>query len=111
MVMHKIYSTWIYVSDSSPLPCAVNPLASQMAVCLCLECKKSSQPPKPDIKNFYQINPIQPMGYRLEWWGDDGTHFWDYRKFSTAEEAQVAALTANALYTFNGEIGRAVQQE
>lgn len=107
MVMHKISSTWIYVSDSSPLPCAVNQLACQMAVSLCLDSKKSSQPPKLDIKNFYQINPIQPIGYRLEWWGDDGTHFWDYRKFSTAEEAQVAALAANALYAFNGDCGEA----
>lgn len=52
--------------------------------------------------SFYKIIPIQPTGYRLEWWGDDGTHFWDYRKFGTVEEAEAAAYFSMAQYSFNG---------
>lgn len=53
-------------------------------------------------RSFYKITPIQPTGYRLEWWGVDGTHFWDYRKFGTVEEAEAAAVFSREQYTFNG---------
>lgn len=34
-------------------------------------------------------------------------HFWDYRKFHTIDQAQVAALAAIAQYRFNGDCGDA----
>ena len=52
-------------------------------------------------RSFYKIIPIEPTGYRLEWWGDDGTHFWHYRKFGTVEEAEAAAFFSSTQYTCN----------
>jgi len=53
-------------------------------------------------RSLGKIIPIQPTGYRLEWWGDDGTHFWDYRKFGTVEEAEAAAFFSITQYTLSG---------
>ena len=54
------------------------------------------------IRISYKITSIHLTGYRLEWWGDDGTHFWDYRKFSTVEEAEAAACFSRVQYNGNG---------
>jgi thymidylate synthase len=109
MVKPNICSTCIYFyfSDSCLLRCAANPLACENCFCSCSEWQPRHQSPTLDLKNFYQIISIQTAGYRIEWWGEDGMHFWDYRKFETVSEAQVAALAAIAQYSFNGDCGEA----
>ena len=98
---------YFYFSDSSLLQEAVNARTCETDCCDCPQCKLRHQPSILDLKNFYQVTPIEPTDYRLEWWGDDGTHFWDYRKFETVDKAQVAALVAIAQYAFNGDCGEA----
>lgn len=109
MAKSNICSTriYFYFSESCLLRCAANPLACENYFCSCPDWQPQHQPPTLDLKNFYQIISIKPTLYRIEWWGEDGMHFWDYRKFNTTDRAQVAALAAIAQYSFNGDCGDA----
>jgi hypothetical protein len=105
--MHHNFNAQLYFYDSSLLQRSMAAQTCKNHFCDCQKCKLGYQQPTLNLTNFYQVTPIHPIGYRLEWWGDDGTHFWDYRKFETVDETQVTALMAIAQYAFNGDCGEA----